>query len=357
MASGLNRFRPFHGRYTGCYNRDVIRTPYATKGRLIMKSNKPLLLDSVRNRLRVRHYSRRTEEAYVSWIKRFIKFNGVRHPANMGKAEVEKYLTHLAIDRNVAASTQNQALSAILFLYRDVLGIELEWLDNIRMAKKPKRLPVVLTRGEIRKILSRLDGKEWIAAMFMYGSGLRLMETLTLRIKDIDFGYSQVNVRAGKGNKDRVTVLPGAIRTRLEHHMEKVREIHKRDLKLGRGRVKLPEALKRKFPNADRQWAWQWVLPAARLYRDSEDGMAYRHHLHESVVQKAVKRAGSLSKIGKRVTCHTFRHSFATHLLDNGYDIRTVQELLGHRDVRTTMIYTHVLKRGGKCVKSPADVF
>ncbi len=322
-----------------------------------MKRQKPLLLDQVRNALRLRHYSRRTEAAYVSWIKRFVRYHGVRHPAGMGKEEVEKFLTYLAVRKNVAASTQNQALSALLFLYREVLGVELEWLDNIKMAKKPKRLPTVLTREEVKEVLARLDGKVWIAAMFMYGSGLRLMETLRLRIKDVDFGYSQVTIRGGKGNKDRVTVLPGAIITRLNHHLENVSEIHRKDLKEGRGRVKLPEALKRKYPNAERQWAWQWVFPATRFYRDREDGRVYRHHLHESVVQKAVRRAAIRSRIGKRVTCHTFRHSFATHLLDNGYDIRTVQELLGHSDVRTTMIYTHVLKKGGRCVKSPADTF
>jgi len=322
-----------------------------------VKHSKPRLLDRVRNRLRMRHYSRRTESAYISWIKRFIKFNGVRHPADMGKAEVENYLTYLAVKKNVAASTQNQALSAILFLYRDVLGIEIEWLDNIKMARKPKRLPTVLTREEVRIVLNNLDGREWIAAMFMYGSGLRLMETLTLRIKDIDFGYSQITVRSGKGKKDRVTVLPGAVQTRLKHHLEGVKELHRRDLKRGRGRVKLPAALRKKYPNADRQWAWQWLFPAARVYRDSEDGLIYRHHLNASVIQKAVRRAAARADIGKRVTCHTFRHSFATHLLDNGYDIRTVQELLGHRDVRTTMIYTHVLKRGGRGVKSPADQF
>ncbi len=275
----------------------------------------------------------------------------------MAEKEVSSFLSFLAVKKKVSASTQNQALSALLFLYRDVLGTKLEWLDSLVRAKKPQRLPEVLTKAEVRSILNHMEGVPWIAAMLLYGAGLRLLECLRLRVKDIDFGYRQIIVREGKGRKDRITMLPDAVTTRLQHHFEDIRALHERDLKAGRGSVKLPGALSRKYTYAERQWGWQWVFPATRCYQDCQSGKIYRHHLHESVIQRAVKTAVSSVNIHKRVTCHTFRHSFATHLLEDGYDIRTVQELLGHKDVRTTMIYTHVLKRGGRGVKSPADTF
>ena len=275
----------------------------------------------------------------------------------MGEAEVESFLSYLAIVKRVSASTQNQALSALLFLYKDVLGRKFDWLETLVRAKKPKRLPVVLTRDEVHRILNNMMDEKWIATMLLYGSGLRLMECLGLRIKDVDFGYRQIVVREGKGKQDRITMLPNAVTTRLQHHLEAVKRIHELDMKEGRDGVKLPNALERKYPNASKQWGWQWVFPASRCYSDPDTGCMYRHHLHETAVQKAVRVATSRSGIPKRVTCHTFRHSFATHLLEDGYDIRTVQELLGHKDVRTTMIYTHVLNRGGNCVRSPADSF
>jgi integron integrase len=274
----------------------------------------------------------------------------------MGKAEVEDFLSDLAVGKNVSASTQNQAMSALLFLYRDVLGIQLEWLDAVVRAKRPQRLPVVLTREEVSAMFRHLAGTNLIAAMLLYGAGLRLMECLQLRIKDIDFGYRQITVRQGKGGKDRISILPSAIEPRLKHHLEDVRAKFENDLKKGGGYVKLPGAISRKYPNADRTWGWQWVFPAHRKFEDPETGDNCRHHLHETVLQRAVKEAAHLAGLEKHVTCHTFRHSFATHLLEDGYDIRTIQELLGHRDVSTTMIYTHVLNRGGRCVRSPMDV-
>jgi integron integrase len=246
-------------------------------------------------------------------------------------------------------------LAALIFLYRDVLGITLDWLENIVRAKMPVRLPVVLTRGEVTGVLSKLYGQNWIAGMLLYGSGLRLLECLELRVKDLDFGYRQIVVREGKGGKDRVTILPSAIEDRLKLHLEEVKARHEKDLSESGGYVKLPGELDRKYPGADRQWPWQWVFPAARQYNDSATGCLYRHHLHETVLQRAVKEAATRAGIPKRISCHTFRHSFATHLLEEGYDIRTIQELLGHRDVNTTMIYTHVLNRGGRCVRSPLD--
>ncbi|MCK4538781.1 MAG: integron integrase [Candidatus Krumholzibacteria bacterium] len=318
---------------------------------------KPRLLEMVRAELRKRHYSIRTEQAYVSWIKRYIIFNGRRHPGELGSDEVESFLSYLAVERQVAASTQNQALASILFLYSEVLGIRMGWLDRIVRAKRPKRLPTVLTREEVRLVLDRLRDPVWIAVMLLYGSGLRLMECLHLRVKDIDFAYGQVMIRDGKGGRDRVAPLPDSVKTRLTHHLEYVRHLHETDLVAGRGSVMIPGALARKFPNGNMLWGWQWVFPATRLFKDEETDKVYRYHLHESVIQKAVKKAAGLTGINKRVTCHTFRHSFATHLLQDGYDIRTVQELLGHKDVRTTMIYTHVLNRGGRGVKSPADSF
>jgi len=314
------------------------------------------LLDRLREEVRKRHYSDRTEDAYADWVVRFLRFSGSRDPGEMGKEEIERFLSHLAVDRDVAASTQNQAFSALLFLYRDVLGIRLDWLDGIVRAKRPKLLPVVLTRDEVAEVLKHMSGVNLIAAMLLYGAGLRLLECLALRIKDIDFGYRQISVRQGKGNKDRVTVLPAAVEPRLKLHIEDVRVLFEKDLKEGGGYVKLPKALKRKYENADCAWGWQWIFPAQRHYTDPETGLRYRHHLDETVLQRAVKEASTRAETRKHVTCHTFRHSFATHLLEDGYDIRTIQELLGHRDVSTTMIYTHVLNRGGRCVRSPMDI-
>jgi integron integrase len=297
----------------------------------------------------------RTEEVYIAWIRRFILFQGIRHPVSLGKPEVEAFLSSLAVDRNVSASTQNQALGALLFLYRYVLRTGLDWLDDVVRAKKPKRLPVVLTRREVRDLLGKLYGQNRIAAMLMYGAGLRLLECLRLRIKDIDFGYRQITVREGKGGKDRVTVLPSVVEEPLKEHLEEVKNRYERDLKIGGGYVTLPGRLEAKYSNANREWYWQWVFPAFRKFRDPATGHFYRHHLYETVIQRAVKEASARAKIAKRVTCHTFRHSFATHLLEEGYDIRTIQDLLGHREVSTTMIYTHVLNIGGRCVRSPAD--
>lgn len=320
------------------------------------RTHESALLGHLRDEIRKKHYSGRTEDAYSDWVNRYLRFHGFRDPREMGKDEVERFLSHLAVERDVAASTQNQALSALLFLYRDVLGIKLDWLDGVVRAKRPKILPVVLTRDEVTAVLRHLSGANLIAAMLMYGAGLRLLECLTLRVKDIDFGYRQITVREGKGNKDRITILPASVEPRLKLHIEDVRVHFEKDLKEGCGYVRLPKALGRKYPNADRAWGWQWVFPAHRHYPDSESGIRCRHHLDESVLQRVVKEAAALADIKKRVTCHTFRHSFATHLLEDGYDIRTIQELLGHRDVSTTMIYTHVLNRGGRCVRSPMDI-
>ena len=316
---------------------------------------KPRLLDRVRAAARLRHYSRRTEAAYVAWIRRYIFFHGKRHPAELGAAEVTRFLSSLAVDGHVAASTQNQALGALLFLYRDVLELDLPWLDGIVRAKRPDRLPVVLTREEVAAVLRPLTGVPRLMASLLYGSGLRLLECCRLRIQDVDFARNQIVVRGGKGDKDRVTMLPGVVKTDLARHLEGVRAQHQRDLHQGAGWVELPTALARKYPNAGREWVWQWVFPATRPYRDRETGRWRRHHLHESVLQRVVKGAARRAGIAKRATPHTLRHSFATHLLEDGRDIRTVQELLGHRDVATTQIYTHVLNRGPSGVKSPID--
>jgi integron integrase len=316
---------------------------------------KPRLLDRVREAIRARHYSRRTEKAYVHWIKRYIFFHGKRHPAEMGGPEVTAFLTSLAVHDKVAASTQNQALSAMLFLYREVLGVELPWLDDVVRAKRPQHLPVVLTREEVRAVLQRLDGVSRLMALLLYGAGLRVLECCHLRVKDIDFATNQIAIRDGKGRKDRVTMLPAAVRAALIAHLERAREQHQADLRHGAGWVELPNALTRKYPNAGRDWGWQWVFPATRFYVEPLTGQRRRHHLHESVLQRAVKDAVRGAGIAKQATCHTFRHSFATHLLEESHDIRTVQELLGHSDVSTTMIYTHVLNRGPAGVRSPAD--
>jgi len=318
-------------------------------------SPKPRLLDRVRAALRARHYSRRTEEAYVAWIRRYIFFHAKRHPAEMGAPEVTRFLTSLAVEGQVAASTQNQALGALLFLYRQVLEVDLPWLDGIVRARRPERLPVVLSRDEVRAVLQRLDGTPRLMPWLLYGAGLRVLECCRLRVQDIDFAANQIVVRSGKGDKDRVTMLPAVTKAELAQHLQAVRAQHQSDRDAGAGWVELPMALARKYRNAGREWVWQWVFPATRVYRDRVTGELRRHHLHESVLQRAVKLAVRQSGMAKRASPHALRHSFATHLLEDGHDIRTVQELLGHRDVSTTMVYTHVLNRGPAAVRSPAD--
>ena len=318
-------------------------------------SRAPRLLDRVHEAIRRRYFSRRTEQAYVHWIRRFIYFHGKRHPRDLGEAEVTAFLNDLAVKRGVAAGTQNQALSALLFLYKEVLGRELAWLDGLERAKRPPRLPTVLTRAEAERLLAQLTGARWLLASLMYGSGLRVMECLRLRVKDLDLSYRQILVRDGKGEKDRVTMLPEKLVEPVRAHLERVRALHARDVREGYGEVHLPYALARKYPRAGREWAWQYVFPSKNRTADPEDGVIRRHHLDESVPQRAVKEALRAAGIAKHASCHTLRHSFATHLLESGYDIRTVQELLGHSDVSTTMIYTHVLNKGGRGVKSPLD--
>jgi len=315
---------------------------------------RPKLRDQVRNAIRTRHYSYRTEEAYVGWIRRYIALSRQAPPTRDGRHR-GLGVPVVAVDRHVSASTQNQALAAVLFLYQHVLGRDPGWLDDVVRAKQPERLPVVLTRTEVQALFAALDGIAWIMAMLLYGAGLRLVECLRLRVKDIEFTRNEIVVRQGKGNKDRVTILPGAVKGPLEAHLRQVREVHVRDLGTGYGRVQLSDALAVKYPNASREWPWQWVFPAARICRDPRFGEPQRFHTHESVLQKAIHGAARDARLGKPVGPHTLRHCFATHLLEAGYDIRTVQELLGHRDVKTTMIYTHVLNRGGRGVESPAD--
>lgn len=318
-------------------------------------SNTPKLLDQVRGKIRLKHYSIRTEQAYVDWIRRFILHFGKRHPRELGAANVEAFLTHLAVAGNVAASTQNQAKSALLFLYREVLETELPWLDNVERARAPKRLPVVLTREEVQGVLGRLTGTHWLIASLLYGAGLRIMEGLRLRVKDVEFSRKEILVRDGKGFKDRVTMLPAALAAPLAEHLKRVKALHEQDLAAGRGAVHLPYALERKYPGAARDWGWQYVFPSANLSEDPRSGIERRHHLQDQAVQRAMRQAVRDAGIAKPATPHTLRHSFATHLLEGGYDIRTVQELLGHADVSTTMIYTHVLNRGGRGVTSPLD--
>ena len=315
----------------------------------------PRLLPRLRAVLAVRHYSPRTADAYCGWVRRYVRFHGLRHPMELSAGDVGAFLSHLATAGRVSASTQNQAHAALLFLYRDVLGVPLGAVEALVHAKRPVRLPVVLTRDEVRAVLAELHGPSALVALLLYGGGLRVLEALHLRVKDVDLARPQLVVRDGKGAKDRVTVLPGRAVPTLRAHLARVQRLHARDLAAGAGRVALPGALARKLPGAAAEWAWQWVFPASRQYRDRETGEPRRHHLHATVVQRAVRDAARRALLAKRVTCHTFRHSFATHLLEDGYDIRTVQELLGHEDVRTTMIYTHVLNRGGRGVRSPAD--
>jgi integron integrase len=321
----------------------------------VVSEKKPKLLDRVRWHLRVKHYSIRTEQAYVDWIRRYILFHRKCHPNEMGEKEITEFLTHLAVEKNVAASTQNQAFSALLFLYEQVLERKLDFIDNVQRVAKPAKLPVVFTRAEAHAVLARMNGEHQLMAELLYGSGLRLMECVRLRVKDIDFGYGQITVRDGKGLRQRVTLLPQRLRRSLQLHLAHVRALHQRDLASGGGRVYLPFALERKYRNADRSWPWQYVFPAAKLSTDPRSGELRRHHASEKNLQNAVKLAIHQAGIPKAASCHTFRHSFATHLLEKGYDIRTVQELLGHKDVSTTMIYTHVLNKPGLAIRSPLD--
>ena len=315
----------------------------------------PKLLDQVRDRLRVKHYSIRTETQYLQWIKRFILFHDKCHPREMGAVEVEAFLTHLAVAGRVAAATQNQALSALLFLYREVLNIDLPWLDKVVRAKQPQRLPVVLTRQEVTAILDRMTGVHGLMARLLYGTGMRLMECVRLRVKDVDFERAEIVVRDGKGAKDRITMLPQALIGPLQDHLRWRRQLFEDDKAKGRAAVYLPDALGKKYPNAAVDWPWQYIFPSGSYSMDPRSGEERRHHIDEKLLQRAVKRAVQASGVTKLATPHTFRHSFATHLLQSGYDIRTVQELLGHADVATTMIYTHVLNKGGRGVTSPLD--
>jgi integron integrase len=320
-----------------------------------LPGNPPKLLDQVRAKIRLKHYSIRTEQAYTDWIKRIILYFGKQHPRDLGAREVEQFLTHLAVNGKVAASTQNQAKAALLFLYKEVLAVDLPWLDNVEQAKTPKRLPVVLSREEVQAILARLNGTPHLIASLLYGTGMRIMECLRLRVQDVDFKRREILIRDGKGFKDRVTMLPTSVAPTLQTHLDKVKDLHLTDLTQGFGSVYLPYALERKYPNAAREWIWQYVFPAAKLSTDPRSGEVRRHHIQEQAIQRAVKQAARDAELGKAATPHTFRHSFATHLLESGYDIRTVQELLGHADVSTTMIYTHVLNKGGQGVTSPLD--
>ena len=315
----------------------------------------PGLIQRYREELQTRHYARRTVKTYEQWLRRFLRFHGMRHPREMGSTEVNAFLSHLAVNEQVSASTQNQALAALLFLYRNLLERELE-LDGVVRARTRQRLPVVLSEAEVRAVRQQLEGEPALVVGLLYGSGLRLMEALRLRVKDLDIERRELTVRDGKGGKDRLTLLPESLVPALQEHLLQVRSIHRNDLNAGWGRVLMPYALERKYPNASREWGWQWVFPQQKRWRDPATGHQGRHHLDPSVVQKAVKRAVAAAGVSKAASCHTFRHSFATHLLERGQDIRTIQELLGHKDVSTTMIYTHVLNRGPLGVRSPADV-
>ena len=319
--------------------------------------DKPKLLDRVRAVARLRHLSLSTERTYSDWIRRFILFHRKRHPSEMGADEIRLFLTHLAVEGRVAASTQNQALAALLFLYRDVLDVGLPYVEGIERAKRPQKVPAVFTREEVTALLGQLSGTYRLIASLLYGSGLRLMEALRLRVKDLDFGYMQVAVRAGKGEKDRRTILPAPLAEPLRRQLARVQLLHEQDLSDGYGAVHMPYALERKYPNAAREWAWQYVFPASKLSGDPRSGALRRHHASADPTQRAVRSAMRRAGIRKAGGCHTLRHSFATHLLEDGYDLRTIQELLGHADVRTTMIYTHVLNKGGRGVKSPLTAY
>jgi len=318
-------------------------------------ATKPRFLNLVRERIRTKHYSIRTEEAYVGWIKKFIFFHNKRHPAEMGKLEMEQFLTYLAVERNVASSTQNQALAALLFMYKEVLQMEPPWVENVTRAKKPQRLPVVLTKTEVSQLFEGIPISYQLQVKLLYGCGLRLMELVRLRVQDIDFGYHSITVRAGKGDKDRVVMLPPSTIEALQTQLAETKRIHDIDLNNGFGEVYLPNALERKYPNANKTFAWQYVFPSRNIATDPRSGKKRRHHMHEQALQRTIKQAAIRANIHKKVTPHTLRHSFATHLLESGYDIRTIQELLGHKNIETTMIYTHVLKQGGKGVVSPLE--
>jgi integron integrase len=320
-----------------------------------MDPRPPRLLDQLRDRIRLKHYSLRTEQVYAHWVRRFILFHGKRHPRELGAREVEAFLTHLAVERRCSASTQNQAKSALLFLYKEVLAVELPWLDDVASAKVPHRLPVVLTRAEVDRLFAAMAGTPALIARLAYGTGMRIMECLRLRVKDVDFARREILIREGKGFRDRVTVLPSTVVGPLQEHLARVRALHERDLGAGFGDVHLPYALARKYPNAGRYWCWQYVFPSARRSIDPRSGIERRHHADPKAIQRAMQAAVRAAGIAKPATPHTLRHAFATHLLESGYDIRTVQELLGHKDVSTTMIYTHVLNRGGRGVVSPLD--
>ena len=321
----------------------------------VTKPKVPRLLDEVRRCLRVKHYSLRTESAYLGWIRRFILANGKRHPRDMGGSEVEQFLSTLAVKGKVAASTQNQALSALLFLYREVLKVDLPWMENVIRARRSQRVPTVLSRDEVQRLLAHMEGRSWLLASLLYGSGLRLMECLRLRVKDVDFARNEITVRNGKGGKDRRTILPRSLVQPLQHEIERSGVLHAADLADGFGETLLPHALARKYPNAPSDFAWQYVFPSVRRSLDPRDGTERRHHIDDAVLARALKGARKRAGIMKPLSAHTLRHSFATHLLEVGYDIRTIQELLGHKDVATTQIYTHVLNRGGKGVLSPLD--
>jgi integron integrase len=315
----------------------------------------PKLLDRMQEAMRSRHYSRRTEQTYSHWVKRFIFFHHVRHPADMAEPEINAFLTHLAVKGKVSVSTQNQALAALLFLYRHVIGREIGDLGEVVRARKPTRLPVVMTREEVKALLANCTGDKWLMISLMYGAGLRLMECLRLRIQDVDFSRNKILVRDGKGAKDRITMLPETLKSPLQAHLEKVKVVHEKDLAEGWGRVLMPDALDRKYPKAPKDWRWQWVFPQENCWKNTKTGEEGRHPVHETILQRSVKEAVRKAGIIKHVGCHTFRHSFATHLLESGYDIRTIQELLGHKDVSTTMIYTYVLNKGGHGVRTPVD--
>lgn len=322
---------------------------------MVVGSSAPRLMDEVRRVLRLKHYSLRTETVYVAWIRRFILANGKRHPRDMGESEVERFLSQLAVQGKVAATTQNQALAALLFLYKQVLNIELPWMEGVVRAKRSQHVPTVLSRDEITRVLARMDGRPWLLSSLLYGTGMRLMEALRLRIKDVDFGRNEITIRDGKGGKDRRTMLPRSLVEPLRREIERARLLHETDLAAGFGAVWLPHALARKYPNAPRELGWQYAFPSAQRSRDPRDGIERRHHFDDTMLSRALKSACRAAEIAKPVSAHTLRHSFATHLLEAGYDIRTVQELLGHKDVATTQIYTHVLNRGGHAVLSPLD--